>query len=552
MTSTRGASSKKSSNKDQASRIDVIVVGAGFAGMYMIHRLRELGLTIRAFEAGSDIGGTWYWNRYPGARCDVPSIEYSFSFDKELEQEWNWSEVMASQEEILAYANHVAERYDIRRDITFDTRVIRMEFDDSSERWLVETDGGEHLQAHYCVMATGCLSTPNKPAIEGDNSFQGEVYHTGTWPKEGVDFGGKKVGVIGTGSSGVQAIPVIAETATHLFVFQRTPVYTLPAFNRPLSEKYRKEVKASYADIRKMQRESPVGISSFGARAIAQTPVPKKILDLTAEERQAELARTGFSGLRTYTDVLTDLAANEVACDLYREKIEKIIDDPETAEGLKPRGYPIGCKRQVFDSNYYAAFNQENVTLIDLRKGGIKRITAAGIETEQESFGIDIIVYATGFDAMTGALERIDIRGRGGQRLVDKWVDGPRAYLGLQMAGFPNLFTITGPGSPSVLSNMLVAIEQHVDWIRDCLEHLHNNQVGTIEPALDAENEWVEHVNDVGKGTMFTAPTCNSWYLGANIRGKPRIFMPYVGGIHRYRAKCEAVVANDYEGFRLD
>ena len=552
MASTSGTSSDKSSSMDPMPNVDVVVVGAGFAGMYMIHRLRELGLTIRAFEAGSNVGGTWYWNRYPGARCDVPSIEYSFSFDKELEQEWNWSEVMASQEEILIYANHIADRYDIRRDITFDTRVTKMEFDDASARWLVETDDGERLEAHYCVMATGCLSMPNKPPITGDTKFQGQVYHTGTWPHEGVDFTGKKVGIIGTGSSGVQAIPVIAETATQLVVFQRTPVYTLPAFNRPLSEKYRKEVKASYADIRKMQRESPVGISSFGARAVAQLPVPKKIMDLTPEERRVELAKTGFSGLRTYADVLTDLSANEVACDLYREKIEEIIDDPETAEALKPHGYPIGCKRQVFDSSYYAAFNQENVTLVDLRNGGINRITATGIETDHESFDIDILVYATGFDAMTGALKRIDIRGRDGQRLIDKWEDGPRAYLGLQMAGFPNLFTVTGPGSPSVLSNMLVAIEQHVDWIRDCLEHLGNNQVDTIEPTLDAENEWVTHVNDVGQGTMFTAPTCNSWYLGANISGKPRVFMPYVGGIHRYRARCEAVVANDYEGFRLE
>ena len=552
MTSTSGTASNKSSNKDQTPSVDVVVVGAGFAGMYMIHRLRELGLTIRAFESGGNVGGTWYWNRYPGARCDVPSIEYSFSFDKELEQEWNWSEVMASQEEILVYANHIADRYDIRRDITFHTRVTKMEFDDDSARWLVETDGGERLDAHYCVMATGCLSMPNKPPIAGDSKFQGQVYHTGTWPEEGVDFIGKKVGIIGTGSSGVQAIPVIAETAAQLVVFQRTPVYTLPAFNRPLSEKYRKEVKANYADIRKMQRESPVGISSFGARAVAQLPVPKKIMDLTPEERHAELARTGFSGLRTYADVLTDLSANEVACDLYREKIGEIIDDPETAEALKPHGYPIGCKRQVFDSDYYAAFNRENVTLVDLRKGDINRITATGIQTDHESFDIDILVYATGFDAMTGALKRIDIRGRDGRRLIDKWEDGPRAYLGLQMEGFPNLFTVTGPGSPSVLSNMLVAIEQHVDWIRDCLEHLGNNQVDTIEPTLDAENEWVAHVNDVGQGTMFTAPTCNSWYLGANILGKPRVFMPYVGGIHRYRSKCEAVVANDYEGFRLE
>lgn len=515
--------------------------------------MRGLGLDVQVLEAAGDVGGTWYWNRYPGARCDVPSIEYSYSFSEELQQEWDWAEVMAAQPEILSYAQHVAERFDLRRGIQFHTRVTRAHYDEASRRWDIATDTGERFRARFCVMATGCLSVPNTPEFEGADDFAGAVYHTGRWPHEEVDLSGLRVGVIGTGSSGVQAIPVIAEQAGHLTVFQRTPVYTMPAYNRPLSPEYLDDVRAHYAEIREQQRASLAGIVGFGfglGGAAFKAPTDS-ILETTEAERLAALDEEGFLAMRRYIDVNTDLEANELACDMYREQVRRIIDDPVTAEGLMPRGYPLGCKRPVIDTDYYAAFNRDNVTLVDLRRGGIERITARGIQTEQGHFDLDVIVYATGFDAMTGALTRIDIRGRDGVALRERWEAGPRTYLGLQVSGFPNLFTITGPGSPSVLSNMMVSIEQHVEWISDCISHMDQRQLRAIEPTPEAEEAWIAHVNSVAQGTMLTAPTCNSWYLGANIPGKPRIFMPYVGGVGNYRRKCDEVAASDYEGFIL-
>jgi cyclohexanone monooxygenase len=535
---------------ENAQELDALVVGAGFAGMYALHRLRGQGLDVRVVEAGSDVGGTWYWNRYPGARCDVSSIEYSYSFSKELEQEWDWTEVTAAQPEILRYASHVADRFDLRRDIVFDTRVSSAVFDEDRRRWQVTTQEGAVFDARFCIMATGCLSTPNTPPIEGADSFEGSVYHTGRWPTEGVDFTGARVGIIGTGSSGIQAIPVIAEQAEHLTVFQRTPNYTMPARNRPLLEEDRRKAKASYDGIRRLQRESFGGfIFGFGGSGFV---IPTdSILETTPEERHAAVEAEGFQSIRRYLDVNTDLAANELACEMYREQVARIVADRETAEGLMPRGYPLGCKRPVVDIGYFETFNRDNVSLVDLRRGGIERITEAGVQTAQGSFELDALVYATGFDAMTGTLLRIDIRGREGLRLGEKWEAGPRAYLGLQMHGFPNLFTITGPGSPSVLSNMFVSIEQHVDWIAECLRYLDENELRSIEPSEAAEAEWIAHVNDVSKGTMMTAPTCNSWYLGVNIPGKPRIFMPYVGGFPEYSRRCEEIVAGGYEGFVL-
>ncbi len=542
-----------SQSPSSVQEIDALVVGAGFAGLYMLHRLRGLGLSVRVIEAGGDVGGTWFWNRYPGARCDVPSIEYSYSFSEELQQEWDWPEVMAAQPEILSYARHVAERFDLRRDIQFDTRVAEAHYDEASRRWHIGTDTRESFTARFCIMATGCLSVTNTPVIEGAEDFAGGVYHTGQWPHEGVDFSGVRVGIIGTGSSGVQAIPVIAEQAAHLTVFQRTPVYTMPAYNRPLSAEYWKDVREHYAEIRKAERESFVGIVGygFGIGGAANTTPTQSILETTEEERLAALEEEGFSALRRYTDVNTDLEANEIGCEMYREQVRRIVDDPVTAEGLMPRGYPLFCKRPVIDTDYYAAFNRDDVTLVDLRRGGIERVTETGILTEQGHFEFDALVYATGFDAMTGALLRIDIRGRDGVSLRERWAAGPRTYLGLQVHGFPHLFTITGPGSPSVLSNMMVSIEQHVDWITDCISHMDRHQLRAIEPTPQAVEAWIAHVNEVAQGTMFTAPSCNSWYLGANIPGKPRIFMPYVGGVGNYRRKCDEVVANDYEGFTL-
>jgi cyclohexanone monooxygenase len=535
-------------------KYDVVVVGAGFAGMYMLYRLRRQGLDTLVIETADDVGGTWYWNRYPGARCDVPTMEYSYSFSEQLEQEWRWPEVMSAQPEILDYASHVADRFDLRRDIQFSTRVTSAVFDEITGLWEVTTDGGDQYQCRFCIMATGCLSAPNTPDFAGKDDFAGPSYHTGLWPKEPVDFSGQRVAIIGTGSSGVQAIPVIAEEALHLTVFQRTPVYTFPANNRPLNGETESRYKENYAQVRHMQRYSPVGMSTFMLPAPdpdVPVPAPVSILDTPEEQRRQALHDIGFSVFRTYSDVYTNTEANEVACSLYRDTLEQWVHDPQTAEKLKPRGYPIGCKRQVFDTDYYQVYNRDNVTLVDVAENPIERITPIGLKTGNEEYTFDILIYATGFDAMTGALNRIDIRGRQGQTLTSKWQDGPAAYLGLQIHGFPNLFTITGPGSPSVLSNVLVSIEQHVEWISDCIEYLGKHQVREIEPTADAEEHWVAHVNEVAEGTMFTAPTCNSWYLGANIPGKTRVFMPYVGGVGRYRRKCEQVATNNYEGFTL-
>ncbi len=534
-------------------QIDVLVVGAGFAGMYMLHRLRGLGVSAQVVEAGSDVGGTWYWNRYPGARCDVPSVEYSYSFSAELQQDWDWSEVMAGQPEILDYANHVAERFDLRRDIQFNTRVTAAHYSEDARRWTVTTDAGDVFDAHYCVMATGCLSMPNTPDIEGAADFAGDVYHTGQWPHEGVDFSEVAVGIIGTGSSGIQAIPVIAEDAKHLTVFQRTPNYTMPAHNRTMTDEFRAEAKANYDAIRQQQRASQAGIVGYGfGFGGADLIMPMDhLLETTEEERAQAVDDEGFGAIRRFIDIGLNPDANEMACEMYRTHLGRIVSDDATAEGLKPRNYPIGCKRPVIDTNYYETFNRDNVTLVDLRQGGIERITKTGVQTEQGHFEFDALVYATGFDAMTGALLNIDIKGRDAKPLGDAWEAGPRTYLGLQVSGFPNLFMITGPGSPSVLSNMIVSIEQHVDWITDCIAHMGDRQLQAIEATTAAEEAWIHHVNDVAKGTMFTSPSCNSWYLGANIPGKPRIFMPYVGGVGAYREKCDEVVENGYEGFEL-
>ena len=539
-----------SQNTDQ---LDVVIVGAGFAGMYMLHRLRNRNLKTVVLEAGSDVGGTWYWNRYPGARCDVPSMEYSYSFSSELQQEWDWSEVMAGQPEILEYAGHVADRFNLRPDINFDTRVISAVYDEANQCWSITTDKNQNYQSRYCIMATGCLSVTNTPEIKGANDFSGPIYHTGKWPHEGVDFTDVSVGIIGTGSSGIQAIPVIAENAQHLTIFQRTPNYTMPAYNKPLTAEFREEARANYDQIRADQRASLAGIVGYGfGFGGADLVEPTEQLKLTTEEQRKQLVNEeGFGAFRTFMDVGMDPEANEMACEMYRQHLATIIDNPTTANGLMPRDYPIGCKRPVIDTDYYKTFNRDNVTLVDLRQGGIRHITSSGVATEQGHYELDAIVYATGFDAMTGALERIDIRGKNGKSITEEWQAGPRTYLGLQIHGFPNLFTITGPGSPSVLSNMMVSIEQHVDWINDCIEHLDKNQVRAIEPEEEAVDKWITHVNQVAEGSMFTAPSCNSWYLGANIPGKPRIFMPYVGGVGEYRNRCDEIARNGYTGFNL-
>ena len=541
----------KSNPKTSSDNYDVVVVGAGFSGMYLVKKLRDLGLNFVILEQGGDVGGTWYWNRYPGARCDIPTVEYSYSFDKELEQSWDWQELMAAQPEILTYANQVADNYDLRDSMRFNTRVASADFDENEHSWTLVTDTGDEYLARYFIMATGCLSVPNWPDIEGREDYAGRTIHTGLWPHEKVDFTGLRVGIIGTGSSAVQSIPEIAKTAKELKVFQRTPVYTFPAGNHPLDDDFRADIKARYEDIRETQRGSLGGMAMFGVMGRLQEVGTEKIADCSEEEREQRLVEEGLPSLRRYADVGLDLEANEMACDLYRRHIADIIDDPETAKALMPRGYPMGCKRQVVDIGYYEAFNRDNVSLIDLREDPIERINESGVCTAGGQHDVDVLIYATGFDAMTGAINNVSITGRSGTKLKDKWENGPRSYLGLQIAGFPNLFTVTGPGSPSVLSNMLVSIEQHCDWITDCIHHLNSNGLNTIEAEQQAEDQWVKHVFEVADGTMLTAPSCSSWYLGVNIPGKPRVFMPYVGGVGNYRAKCSSVAANGYEGFKL-
>ena len=527
------------------TRIDAVIVGAGFAGLYMLHRLRGLGLSARVFEAGADVGGTWYWNRYPGARCDVESMQYSFSFSDELQQEWRWTERFAGQPEILRYASHVADRFDLRRDIQFGTRVTSAVFNEAAGRWLIDTDRGDCVSAAFCIMATGCLSAGRVPDIAGIDGFGSKSYHTGQWPHEGVDFTGQRVAVIGTGSSAIQSIPVIAEQAAHVFVFQRTPNFSVPARNGPLPPAYENEWKSSYPERRERARTLKSGIIyNFGETSA---------LEATPEERQREYEARwqtgGISLLSAYNDLVVNKASNDTAAEFVRDRIRSIVDDPAVAELLLPTNHPIGTKRICVDTGYYETFNRSNVTLVNLRTSPIVAVTQDGIRTQDAEYPVDSIVYATGFDAMTGSLLRVDIRGRDGMTLAQKWAEGPRTYLGLMTAGFPNLFTITGPGSPSVLSNMIVSIEQHVEWIAGCLAYLRSHGIACMEATAAAEQSWVAHVNEVAYQTLY--PQANSWYMGANIEGKPRVFMPYIGGVGVYRRTCDTVAANGYEGFHL-
>ena len=523
--------------------LDAVVVGAGFAGLYMLHKLREQGRRARVFEAGSGVGGTWFWNRYPGARCDVESMDYSYSFSEELQQEWNWTERFPSQPELLRYLNHVADRFDLRRDIQLHTRVTAATFDETTMRWEVRTDQGDRVSAQHLILAVGCLSAAARqvPDFPGRDAFGGRWYHTCDWPVEGVDFAGQRVGIIGTGSSGVQAIPVIAREAAHLTVFQRTPNFSIPARNHPLDDEYQREFKTRYNERRELLRN----VNFFFGN-------PRRALTTPPDERQAEYEARWQAGgpafLGAFGDLLVEQEANDTVADFVRGKIREIVRDPEVAERLLPHGYPLGAKRPCIDTDYFDTYNRANVTLVDVNATPIEEITPTGIRTSAADYELDSIVFATGFDAMTGAILAIDIRGRDGVRLRDKWRAGPRAYLGAASAGFPNMFIITGPGSPSVISNMVVSIEQHVEWIGDHLEYMRDRGLQTSEAELGAEDKWLEEVQEVADRTLFPKAT-NSWYLGANIPGKPRVFMPYVAGVGPYRKICDEVAANDYEGF---
>jgi cyclohexanone monooxygenase len=526
-------------------RFDAIIVGAGISGLYLLQRLREAGLSVLVIDQATGIGGTWFWNRYPGARCDIESMTYSYSWSRELEQEWTWSERYAGQAEILRYLEHVAGRFDLHRDIRLGTRVSEAVFDETSDRWSVATDDGDHLSAAFLIMATGCLSVPRIPDIPGLERFAGELHHTGLWPHEGVDFAGKRVGVIGTGSSAVQAIPLIAEEAAQLTVFQRTANFSVPAWNAPLTAEVISDRKARYDVFRHVARTTVAG-NPWSARS-------QSVWDATPEERAREFeeryAVGGFCLHAAYSDLFSDPAANELVCEFIRGKIRERVDDPEIAELLCPYDHPLGTKRMCVDTDYFETFNRPNVRLVSIRDTPIDEITETGLRVGDEQFVFDTIVLGTGFDAMTGALLGIDLRGREGASLREKWTAGPRSALGLTIAGFPNLFTVTGPGSPSVLSNMMVSIEQHVDWIADCIAHLRAHGIATIEPTAAEEDAWVEHVREVGDASLY--PRAKSWYMGANIPGKPRVLLPYVGGVGTYRTLCDAVAERGYEGFIL-
>ena len=537
----------KPSNGAGKTSFDALIIGGGLAGLYAIHKLRGMGLSVRAFEAGDGVGGTWFWNRYPGARCDVESLEYSYSFNDDLQQEWKWPERYGNQGEILAYINHVADRFDLRRDVQLNTRIVAAEFDQTKGRWIVRTQAGEIIDAKYCIMCCGNLSTPKVPSFKGLESFQGKWYHTGLWPQEPVDFTDQRVGVIGTGSSSVQMIPIIAKQARQLTVFQRTANFSLPARNQPMDPQRESTHKAHYPERRRAAYDTPFGIAGH-------PPPVKSALEATPEERnrvyEARWAEGGsISFLYAYTDLLVSKEANDTAAEFVRQKIRGIVTDQATAELLAPKDHPIGTKRLCLDTNYYETYNQPNVKLVDARSAPVEEITPSGLRTAKADYEFDAIVFATGFDAMTGALLEVHITTTDGHSLRDKWQDGPLTYLGLMVAGFPNMFIVTGPGSPGVKTQMILSIEQHVNWISDCIRYLDEKGYRHIDAQVGAESEWVAHVNEVADSTLY--PLANSWYLGSNIPGKPRVFMPYVGGVPSYKLKCDAVAAEGYSGFEL-
>ncbi len=533
----------KSDKSGKSAAFDVVVIGAGFAGLYMLYKLRQLGLSARVFETGDGVGGTWYWNRYPGARCDVESLQYSYSFSEELQQEWQWTERYPKQAEILRYINHVADRFDLRPDIQLETKVTSAAYDEEANTWTVRTDRGDKVTARFLISAAGCLSAARVPEVPGLVEFKGKTYHTGTWPHETVDFSGQRVGVIGTGSSGIQSIPAIAAQAAKVVVFQRTPNFSIPAWNRHLPQDEQQTWKADYPALRKKAKTTRSGILYDYS--------PYASADVSPEERQREYERRWAKGGANYThafnDIYSNQKANDEAAEFVRNKIRSTVTNPAVAALLAPTDHAIGTKRICVDTGYYETYNRPHVSLVDLRATPIEAIVPTGIRTGAQTHELDSIVFATGYDAVTGSLDRIDIRGKGGLALKEKWTAGPRTYLGLMTAGFPNFFFITGPGSPSVLTNVIMAIEQHVEWIAGCLQHMQAHLWSRAEPLLKAEDDWVAHVNEVASKTLFTGT--KSWYMGANIPGKPRVFLPFIGGLGTYTMICDEVVADGYRGF---
>ena len=534
------------------ARFDVIVVGAGFSGLYALQHLRELGLRVRVLEKAHTVGGTWLVNRYPGARCDIESIEYSYSFSEEIQQEWVWTETMSAQPEIEAYLNFVADRLDLRRDIDFETTVVAMSYSDEAAEWTVRTEDGATVAAPFVVAATGILSVPLEPSIPGMDRFTGTSLHTGRWPDGVVDLSGKRVGVVGTGSTGVQLIPVVAREAEHLTVFQRSPAYTLPWRVRTFEPGELDELKASYPQIRAAQREHPVGAARLSAFSVLLEMLAKPPLKTaSAEERTKAVETDGIMGALNWGDLFFDIEANQMAAELYGQAVARIVDDPATARALTP-SHPFACKRPIIDQGYYETFNRDNVTLVDLRADPIESVCPNGIQTAAGLHELDVIIYATGFDAMTGALNSIDVRGRGGASLREFWTEeGPLSYLGLAVAGFPNLFTIQGPGSPSAAANFVAAMEQNVEWIGACVSYLREHGFRTIEALPEAQQEWVDQATALVAATVLVHPSCSSWYNGGNVPGKKRMYMGYTAGIPEYRRRCDEIADAGYAGFKL-
>jgi len=527
-------------------RTDVAVVGAGVAGIYMTHKVRELGLSVVSFERGGGVGGTWYWNRYPGLRCDVESFDYSYSFSEEIQQEWEWTEKFPSQPEILSYLEWVTDKLEVRHFFRFNTEVTSATWDETARRWLIRTNNNDEVSAKYIIWGTGVLSTPKIPEIPGMDSFAGQILNTATWPHEDIDFTGKRVAVLGTGSSGIQVIPIVAESAEHLFVLQRTPSYTLPAFNKPLDPEYAEKVKSDYPSFRKQARSSILGAVTHS--------IGKNTFDLSPEEREQELQRVYDYGspmrfASTFDDILVDLKANKVVAEFVERKIRERVNDPAIADKLIPKTYPIVSRRLCIDTNYYETFNRNNVTLIDLFEEELVELTPTGFTTTRGDYEVDVFILATGFDAVTGTLRRIDITGKDGVTLREKWGEAPSTYLGLTVTGFPNSFMITAPGSPSVSSNVVLSIEQHVEWIAEMLQHCEKSSYSSFEADVKAEQEWVDHVAEIADMTIF--PLADSWYTGANIPGKPRVVLQYLGGVGAYENEINAVARDGYRGFEF-
>ena len=526
--------------------VDVVVIGAGFAGLYAHYRFRQLGLKAFGIEAAPEVGGTWFWNRYPGARCDVESLDYSYSFSPELLAEWKWSERFATQPEILDYANHVADRFDLRRDYVFETKVVAANFDEAANQWVVHTDRGDAVRCRYLLSAVGGLSLPKAPEVDGLEDFAGRWVQTGSWPREPVAVAGQRVAVIGTGSSGIQSIPLLAQEASHLTVFQRTPNFSVPAHNGQLDPAYEAEVRADYVEHHKRNRMTKGGVPQ-------RINTGKSAMDVSGEERRAKFEEAWqfgtFAMQSVFTDISSNPASNAAATAFVHEKIRGVVKDPALAEKLLPKTIPFGTKRLCLDTNYYATFNRDNVELVDIRETPIERITKMGIKTSAKEYPFDLIVFATGFDAVTGPLLALNITGVGGLALRQAWQDGPQSYLGLMVSGFPNLFTVNGPSSPSVLANMLQTIEHHVDWITECIAHMEKHGLARVDADEAAQVAWAHEVADMAEKTLYTK--ANSWYMGANVPGKPRVFLMYIGGLDRYVERCDQIVGAGYAGFNF-